>query len=126
MDALLALLAPDVVFRGDGGGKAQAVGRPLVGRERVLRLLGGLFRRGRFLGATIRPAWVNGEPGGVTYDARGHVINVFALDIADGRVQAIRSVVNPDKLGHLGPVSDVARLRKRELATIRGAGISFG
>jgi RNA polymerase sigma-70 factor (ECF subfamily) len=116
MDALLALLAPDVVFQGDGGGKAQAIGQPLAGRERVLRLLGGLFRRGQLLGASIRPAWVNGQPGGVTYDAQGLVVNVFALDIADGRVQAIRSVVNPDKLGHLGPVSDVARLRKRELA----------
>ena len=116
MDALLAVLAPDVVFHGDGGGKAQAVGQPLVGRQRVLRLLGGLFRRGQFLGASIRPAWVNGQPGGVTYDAQGRVINVFALDIADGMVQAIRSVVNPDKLGHLGPVSDVARLHRKELA----------
>ena len=116
MDALLSVLAPDVVFHGDGGGKAQAVGQPLVGRQRVLRLLGGLFRRGQFLGASIRPAWVNGQPGGVTYDAQGRVINVFALDIADGMVQAIRSVVNPDKLGHLGPVSDVARLHRKELA----------
>jgi RNA polymerase sigma-70 factor (TIGR02957 family) len=116
MDALLAVLAPDVVFHGDGGGKAQAIGQPLVGRQRVLRLLGGLFRRGQFLGAYVRPAWVNGQPGGVTYDAQGRVINVFALDIADGMVQTIRSVVNPDKLGHLGPVSDVARLPGKELA----------
>jgi RNA polymerase sigma-70 factor (ECF subfamily) len=116
MDALLAVLAPDVVFQGDGGGKAQAVRQPLVGRERVLRLLGGLFRRGQVLGASVRPAWVNGQPGAVTYDAQGLVVNVFALDIADGMVQAIRSVVNPDKLGHLGPVSDVARLRGKELA----------
>jgi RNA polymerase sigma-70 factor (ECF subfamily) len=118
MDALLTVLAPDVVFQGDGGGKAQAVGAALVGRERVLRLLGGLFRRGKFLGATVRPAWVNGQPGAVTYDAEGRVVNVFSLDIADGMVQTIRSVVNPDKLGHLGPVSDVARLRGKEL--VRG------
>jgi RNA polymerase sigma factor (sigma-70 family) len=114
MDALLAMLAPDVVFTGDGGGKAQAVGRPLVGRERVGRLIGGLFRRGATVGASLRPAWINGQPGAVTYDAVGRVVNVFALEIADGQVQAIRSVVNPDKLGHLGPVSDLARLdRKR-------------
>jgi len=111
MDALLTLLAPDVVFHGDGGGKAQAVGKPLVGRERVGRLLGGLFRRGTLIGAYLRPAWVNGQPGAVTYDAADRVVNVFALEVADGQVQAIRSVVNPDKLGHLGPVSDVARLR---------------
>jgi RNA polymerase sigma factor (sigma-70 family) len=114
MDALLAMLAPDVVFQGDGGGKAQAIGQPLVGRQRVLRLLGGLYRRGRALGAFHRLAWINGQPGAVTYDAEGRVVNVFALDIADGMVQAIRSVVNPDKLGHLGPVSDVARLPEKQ------------
>ena len=116
MEALLAMLAPDVVFQGDGGGKAQAVAQALVGRQRVLRLLGGLFRRGQALGASARLAWVNGQPGAVAYDAEGRVISVFALDIADGVVQAIRAVVNPDKLGHLGPVSDVARRQEKELA----------
>jgi sugar phosphate isomerase/epimerase len=114
LDALLALLAPDVVFYGDGGGKAQSLGQPLAGRQRVLRLIAGLFRRGRLLGATLRPAWVNGQPGAVTYDAAGRVINVFALEVADGLVQTIRSVVNPDKLGHLGPVSDLARLAENQ------------
>jgi RNA polymerase sigma-70 factor (TIGR02957 family) len=116
MDALLTLLAPDVVFQGDGGGKAQAIGQPLAGRQRVLRLLGGLFRRGRTLGVYARLAWVNGQPGAVTYDAEGRVVNVIALDIADGMVQTIRSIVNPDKLGHLGEVSDLARRPREELA----------
>jgi RNA polymerase sigma factor (sigma-70 family) len=110
MDALLAMLAPDVVFYGDGGGKAQAIGKPLAGRQQVLRLLGGLFRRGRLIGASLAPASVNGQPGAVTYDAERRVINVFVLDVAGGVVQTIRSVVNPDKLGHIGPVSDAARL----------------
>jgi RNA polymerase sigma-70 factor (ECF subfamily) len=113
MDALLGMLAPDVVVHGDGGGKAQAVGKPLVGRQRVARLLGGLFRRGRYLGAYLRLAWVNGQPGAVLYDAEGRVIGVMELDIADGVVQTIRGVVNPDKLGHIGPVSDVARLPEK-------------
>jgi RNA polymerase sigma factor (sigma-70 family) len=109
LDALLGMLAPDVVFHGDGGGKAQAVGKPLAGRERVVRFLAGLFRRGVTLGVSLRLAWVNGQPGAVTYDPEGRVISVFELDIADGVVQAIHTVVNPDKLGHLGPVSDLAR-----------------
>jgi RNA polymerase sigma factor (sigma-70 family) len=113
MDALLGMLAPDVVFHGDGGGKAQAVGQPLAGRQQVLRLMGGLFRRARVIGAYVRLAWVNGRPGAVSYDAEGRVINVMELDIADGMVQAIRSVVNPDKLRHLGPVSDVALLPEK-------------
>jgi len=107
MDALLALLAPDVVFVGDGGGKALAVREPVHGRVRVARFVAGLFRRGVQLDAELRPALVNGQPGGLALGPDGRVISVFTLDIADGAVQAIRSVVNPDKLAHLGPVSDL-------------------
>jgi RNA polymerase sigma factor (sigma-70 family) len=108
MDALLDLLAPDVVFHGDGGGKAQARREPLAGRQRVVRMIVGIFRRGRLLGTSIRLAWVNGQPGAVVYDAEGRVLTVVGLDVTDGVVQAIRAVVNPDKLGHIGPVSDAA------------------
>jgi RNA polymerase sigma-70 factor (ECF subfamily) len=113
MDALLGMLAPDVVLHGDGGGKARAIGKPLAGRQRVVRLLVGGLRRGRTLGASLRLAWVNGQPGAVMYDAEGRVVSVVELDVADGVVQAIRSVANPDKLGHIGPVSDVARRPER-------------
>jgi RNA polymerase sigma-70 factor (ECF subfamily) len=109
MQGLLDLLTEDVVFVGDGGGKAQALPEPIHGRERVVRFLLGLFSRGRALGATVRPAVVNGQPGAVAMDADQRIVTVMALDVLDGRVQAIRSVVNPDKLAHLGPVSDVAR-----------------
>jgi RNA polymerase sigma-70 factor (ECF subfamily) len=107
MDALLELLAPDAVFVGDGGGKALAIREPLHGQVRVARFIAGLFRRGVQLHAELRPAWVNGQPGGLALDPDGRLISVFTLDIADGAVQAIRSVVNPDKLVHLGPVSDL-------------------
>jgi RNA polymerase sigma-70 factor (ECF subfamily) len=113
MDGLLELLTADAAFVGDGGGKAQAFPAPLAGRERIARVMVGLFRRGATLGASMRPAEVNGQPGAVTFDAEGRVVNVFILEIADGHVQTIRSVVNPDKLGHLGPVSDVGRLPQR-------------
>jgi RNA polymerase sigma-70 factor (TIGR02957 family) len=113
MDALLAMLAPDVVIYGDGGGKAQAIQAPMHGRTAVARLLAGIFRRGRYLNASIRLAWVNGQPGAVGCDAQGRVGAVFALDVADGLVQAVRVVVNPDKLAHIGPVSDVARVSRK-------------
>jgi RNA polymerase sigma-70 factor (TIGR02957 family) len=108
MSALLDLLAPDVVTIGDGGGKGQALREPVHGQVRVARFITGLFRRGLHMHATFRPAWVNGQPGAVACDAGGRVAAVFALDIAGGKVTAIRSVVNPDKLAHLGPVSDMA------------------
>ena len=56
---------------------------------------------------------VNGQPGAISTDGDGNVINVMALDIADGRIQGIQSIVNPDKLGHLGPTANWA-------ATLRG------
>ena len=114
MDALLGMLAPDVTVHGDGGGKAQVARKPLAGRQQVMRHLVGLFRRARVLGVSLRLAWVNGQPGAVAHDAGGRVVSVFALDVADGMVQAIRAVVNPDKLGHIGPVSDLARLPENE------------
>jgi RNA polymerase sigma-70 factor, ECF subfamily len=108
LSGLLELLAPDVVMVGDGGGKAWATAQPISGAERVARLLLGLYRRAPKMGVRLEPAYVNGQPGAVTYDPQDRVVNVFALDIADGRVQTIRSILNPDKLHHLGPVSDAA------------------
>jgi RNA polymerase sigma-70 factor (TIGR02957 family) len=115
LDGLLAVLAPDVVFQGDGGGKAMAVAEPVVGSVRVARFLAGLIRRYRSLGGTLRFTEINGQPGTIGYDSAGRVVSVMALDIADGVVIAIHAVVNPDKLGHLGPVSDVARKPSQDL-----------
>jgi RNA polymerase sigma-70 factor (ECF subfamily) len=97
---------------GDGGGKAWATTQPLSGAERVVRFLLGLYRRAPQMGVHLEPAWVNGQPGAVSYDGEGRVVNVFVLDIADGLVQTVRSIVNPDKLHHLGLVSDVALRRE--------------
>jgi RNA polymerase sigma factor (sigma-70 family) len=115
MDALLGMLAPDVVLHADGGGKTQAVTKRLAGRQNVTRMLVSLLRRARNMGVSIRLAWVNGQPGAVFYDAEGRVVSVIELDTVPngdghGVVQAMHAVVNPDKLGHLGPVSDLARL----------------
>jgi RNA polymerase sigma-70 factor (ECF subfamily) len=77
-------------------------------------MLVSMFRQGRALGASLRLAWVNGQPGAVWYDAEGLVLSVVELDVAEGVVQAIHGVVNPDKLRHIGPVSDVARRPEKE------------
>ncbi len=102
--------AADVVFYGDGGGKAQGLPRPIYGRDRVGRLLRSGGTRFRQTGARLEPTWVNGEPGTLSFDADGRLINVFVFEIANGLIQAIRSVINPDKLAHLGfPLSNLAR-----------------
>ena len=101
-DALVGLLAPDVVFHGDGGGKVRgALPRPIFGRDRVTRLLLGFARTAEDLGLTTRLAYVNGQPGAVVLGPDGSPYSVLSLDIAGGAVTAIRSVVNPDKLRHL-------------------------
>ena len=110
---LLQVLAPDVVTIGDGGGKAWALTEPLRGQDRVARMWFGVMRRGVRERAQIEPRWVNGQPGAVVSDQAGRVAAVISLDIAGGRVQAIHSVVNPDKLAHLGPVSDLALRQPR-------------
>ncbi|MEU7602813.1 RNA polymerase sigma factor SigJ [Streptomyces sp. NPDC041003] len=110
---LLAMLAPDVVFHGDGGGKARAIAKSVTEPLRVAQLLVGGLRRLRSLGAALRPVWINGRPGALVVDAEGRVASVVELDLVDGVVRAIHSVSNPDKLSHIGPVSDIARLPER-------------
>jgi RNA polymerase sigma-70 factor (ECF subfamily) len=110
MEGLVAMLATDAVLTGDGGGKATAFRQPLVGAERVAHALRAIFRQAeRADGIAVTLTEVNGQPGWVAREADGRVIVVMALDIADGQVTGVRSVVNPDKLGHVGPVSDRAR-----------------
>ncbi len=97
--ALEELLAEDVQLHGDGGGKVPALARPLFGRERVARTLRNWWRAGRRIpGAGARRVDVNGQPGVLLLDGEQHVIGVMALEVADGRIQGIRSIVNPDKL----------------------------
>ena len=109
-EGLVGLLAADAVLYGDGGGKAPALAAPVHGAERVARFLVGLARRGRAVGMLVTPAEINGHPGMLAYDPAGRLVSVLALDIADGQVQTVRSIVNPDKLRHLGPVGDVNAL----------------
>jgi RNA polymerase sigma-70 factor (ECF subfamily) len=117
LDGLVELLAADVVVYGDSGGKAPSWPQPIVGVDRVSRLLIGVGSQMRELGLTVQAHQINGQPGAIVFDANGELTNVFSLDIADGVVQTVRSVINPDKLRHLGPVADVrVLLRERRRA----------
>jgi RNA polymerase sigma-70 factor, ECF subfamily len=54
----------------------------------------------------VEPHEVNGQPGAIFRDRDNNFLNTWALDVLDGRIQTIRTVINPDKLGHVGPVAD--------------------
>jgi RNA polymerase sigma-70 factor (TIGR02957 family) len=106
--ALEELLAHDVVLHGDGGGKAPALAHPVHGRAKVARTLLAWFRAAaRIGGVTLQAAEVNGQLGALLLDPQGRLVTVLSLDVADGQVQAIRSIVNPDKLRHLGPTANL-------------------
>lgn len=110
---LEALLAHDVELTGDGGGKVPALARSLRGRSRVAHTLTNwLSLLSRLPQVSVRQVEVNGDPGALFLDDQGRLLAVWALDVADGQVTGVRSIVNPDKLAHLGPVGDaVAILR---------------
>jgi RNA polymerase sigma-70 factor (TIGR02957 family) len=116
LETLESLLAEDVALHGDGdgGGRAPALARALYGRRRVAQTLAGWIELGRRSGGIeFRRAEVNGQPGAVITDTDGGLIGVWSLGIAEDRVQSIRSVVNPDKLAHLGPVSGLTAMIER-------------
>jgi RNA polymerase sigma-70 factor (TIGR02957 family) len=106
---LEALLAHDVELTGDGGGKVPTLARPLRGRSHVARLLINSLVA-RLPEVSLRIAEVNGGPGALYLDGQQRLIGVMALDITGGQITAISSIVNPDKLEHLGPVGDFTSL----------------
>jgi RNA polymerase sigma-70 factor (TIGR02957 family) len=110
---LEALLAADVQLTGDGGGKVPALARSLRGRNRVARTLTAWSRvRARIPGISLHPVEVNGGAGALFLDEQQRLIAVWSLEISGGQVTGIRSIVNPDKLRHLGPVGDFGSLFK--------------
>ncbi|SEE35210.1 RNA polymerase sigma-70 factor, ECF subfamily [Streptomyces sp. 2231.1] len=112
------LLAADVQLVGDGGGKAPQLARAVSGTENVARLLLSVFPLLARIGVTFEPQEINGQPGAIFRDRDGKVLHILALDVFDGQIQTIRSVINPDKLGHLGPVADAWAI-DREVKQVR-------
>ncbi len=101
LQGLLDILAPDVVFLGDGGGVVQAVRIPVVGAGRVARLLTiGLGRIAAEAALRLEPAQVNGYPA-LILRLDGEVDTVVALRIDDGLITGLYSVRNPEKLSRM-------------------------
>ena len=106
VDGLRQLLAADVSMVGDGGGKAPALPRSVVGADNVARVLASIFPVLAKIEASMEPRELNRQPGVIIRDHDGKVVGTMTLDVLDGQIQTIRSVANPDKLRHLGPVAD--------------------
>ena len=113
---ILEVLAEDVTMRADGGGKVPAIARPLAGADRVGRFWTNLMKQGQRVGGHVQAVTVNGQPGAILRTGEDEIVSVIALDIVDGKVHDIRSILNPDKLRHLGQIADAAQL----VARLRG------
>jgi RNA polymerase sigma-70 factor, ECF subfamily len=106
VEGLRELLAADVQLLGDSGGKAPQLAKSISGASNVARVITSLFPWLVRIEVTLEPREVNGQPGAIFRDRDGKVLYALALDVLDGQIQTIRSVSNPDKLRHLGPVAD--------------------
>ena len=122
VEGLRELLAADVQMTGDGGGKAPQIARTLVGVDKVAKLLAATFPLLPRIEVTIDRHEINGQPGALIRDAEGRVAFALVLEVLDGRIQTIRSVSNPDKLGHLGPVADGWAIARAATAARRRQG----
>ncbi|WP_042376172.1 RNA polymerase sigma-70 factor [Streptacidiphilus melanogenes] len=122
VDGLRHLLAADVSMVGDGGGKAPQLARAIMGADKVARLLAAVFPDLLRIGLSTEPHEINGQPGAIVRDQDGKVLHTLELDVLDGRIQAIRIVLNPDKLGHVGPVADAWEVSRAFKEARRPAG----
>lgn len=104
-DAVVKLLAEDVVLVSDGGAKARAARRPVVGPQRVARLLVGLAKR-RGPAFTVERAMINDEPGAVIR-LNGEPFLTMSVHVREGRVSALHMVRNPDKLAALDVATEL-------------------
>ncbi|WP_238146717.1 RNA polymerase sigma factor SigJ [Ornithinimicrobium murale] len=122
LDRLQGLLAADVETLNDGGGKGGGQGGSF-GPERAARILVATVPPLLASGAVLEPRELNGYPGAILRDAGGRIVGTWTLDIRDGRIRAIHSVTNPDKLAHLGPTGDLRAVvaeRNRQRRAGRG------
>jgi RNA polymerase sigma-70 factor (ECF subfamily) len=107
LEGLVAMLAGDAVLIGDGGGRARSIPRPMEGAAAIARAIVAFSAQAGEWGVTLEPVHVNGQPGFRSLDSEGRIVNVLGLVVEDGRITALHSVLNPAKLDHLGPVSDL-------------------
>lgn len=101
LDALMAVLDPDVVWRADGGGVVSAARRPVAGYEKVAKLILGLMRLFDPATMAMHGCEVNGAPGLAVTDRTGARTGVMGFTVSDGRITEVDAVINPDKLRHL-------------------------
>ncbi|MFC9663567.1 RNA polymerase sigma factor SigJ [Nocardia sp. NPDC127606] len=98
VQALMDVLAPEVVFLGDGGGVVNAVRRPVHGQDKVARLVIGLLAKGQRLGVLGAHLGIYNAMPTILATVDGVLDQVTSIEVTNGRVTAIYSMRNPEKL----------------------------
>ena len=119
LDGITELLAADVQALADGGGKGPAFTKPIIGIDNVPRVMVAFAPLIQMAGMIAELHDVNGQPGAIFRTRDGKVLAIMGLDVLDGRIQTIRTIVNPEKLDHLGPVGDAWAVREEVLEARR-------
>ena len=114
VDALAGVLADDVAFYADGGGKAPAVRHPLHGAVTVARFLAGLVRRGERMHVRMDRTSMNGDAALRVSGPDGATLSLLMVHVDGDRISVVGNQLNPDKLRHLGPVGDLNALLSGE------------
>jgi RNA polymerase sigma-70 factor (ECF subfamily) len=107
IDALIALMAPDVVWTADSDGKASAARRPVLGADKVGRLVMGLIRGAGELGR-VEPAFYNGAPALVLY-LGDNLEGVISVELTEGKISHFYAMRNPEKLGGVKVAREISR-----------------
>lgn len=96
LDELMSMLAPDVVWTADSAGKVSAARRPVIGADRVARLIFGLIRKSGSDGR-VEPAVYNSAPAMVLY-LGDRLEGVVTFEVVAGKITNFYAMRNPDKL----------------------------
>lgn len=109
LQAMLAVLAPDVTWTADGGGKASAARKPIVGADKVARAFVGILRSGmRMPDVRMELSVCNSAPA-VLFYAAGRLELVLTVEITGGLIRHFYAMRNPDKLAALGRTRAISR-----------------
>ncbi|HXY67552.1 MAG TPA: RNA polymerase sigma-70 factor [Mycobacterium sp.] len=109
VEAVMAMLAPDVVWTADSGGKASAARRPVVGAEKVARAVVGLVgRAAQIPDVRVEMVMCNSAPAMLVYRA-DFLEGVFTIEIIDGVITNFYAMRNPDKLTRLTTPNEISR-----------------
>jgi RNA polymerase sigma-70 factor (ECF subfamily) len=118
IEGLQTLLVADVQMIADSGGKVPQWGMGVVGAQKVARIIASMIHPFLKIGGKVESQVVNGQPGAIFRDRDNRVIIAWIFDVHEGQIQTIRTMLNPDKLAHVGPVAD-ARAVIREVNKAR-------